>query len=303
MSVISAVMSANRTYNIEQAFNAKDITTATMRNAVTDWYSLYYCDANNDTEDTSQRLPVSVVSKLYKAIFSEYIATADGAKSGFVDEIIRGLDGVRKRAVQKMLVGGRCYIKPLLGQPMAFGVIDRRSYIPLGRDGSGNITDIGTWEQTQTGNLTYTLLERRTVDNAGYLTIENKLYRSDVPDSLGTGVPLNTLDKYASLEPTMTLPEPVFPLDLFLWNALRRTAWTAPLTLCLYTLRLVALSTTSTATKRKSTRSLRMGVPVSLSATIYCARTRTETDSLTAPCSWVLMMTRTRRVLPSFPRS
>jgi A118 family predicted phage portal protein len=214
VSVISAVLSANRTYNIEQAFNAKDITTATMRNAVTDWYSLYYCDANNDTEDTSQRLPVSVVSKLYKAIFSEYIATADGAKSGFVDEIIRGLDGVRKRAVQKMLVGGRCYIKPLLGQPMAFGVIDRRSYIPLGRDGSGNITDIGTWEQTQTGNLTYTLLERRTVDNAGYLTIENKLYRSDVPDSLGTGVPLNTLDKYASLEPTMTLPEPVFSIGL-----------------------------------------------------------------------------------------
>lgn len=214
MSVISAVLSANRTYNIEQAFNAKDITTVTMRNAVTDWYGLYYCDANNDNEDPCQRLPVAVVSKLYKAIFSEYAATADGAKSEYIDEIIRGLDGVRKRAVQKMLVGGRCYIKPLLGQQMAFGVIDRRSYIPLGRDENGNIADIGTWEQTQTGSLTYTLLERRTVDNAGYLTIENRLYRSDVPDSLGTEVPLNTLDKYASLEPTMTLPEPVFSIGL-----------------------------------------------------------------------------------------
>lgn len=214
MSVISAVLSANRTYNIEQAFNAKDITTATMRNAVADWYGLYYCDANNDNEDTCQRLPVAVVSKLYKAIFSEYSATADGAKSEYIDEIIRGLDGVRKRAVQKMLVGGRCYIKPLLGHPMAFGVIDRRSYIPLGRDENGNITDIGTWEQTQIGSMTYTLLERRTVDNAGYLTIENRLYHSDVPDSLGTEVSLNTLDKYASLEPTMTLPEPVFSIGL-----------------------------------------------------------------------------------------
>ena len=104
MSVISAVLSANRTYNIEQAFNAKDITTATMRNAVTDWYSLYYCDANNDTEDTSQRLPVSVVSKLYKAIFSQYIATADGAKSGFVTRSSVGWMACAKEPCRRCLL-------------------------------------------------------------------------------------------------------------------------------------------------------------------------------------------------------
>lgn len=214
MSLIGAALSTNRIYNMEQAFGAKDITTAAMRKAVTDWYSLYYCEATGAQEDACQRLPVAVVSKLYKAAFSEYAATADGAKADFVGSILSGLDKIRKRAVQQMLIGGRCYIKPLIGQPLAFAVVDRRSYIPLGDDGCGHITDVGTWEQTQAGNVVYTLLERRTVDNGGYLTIENRLYRSDVVGTLGVEVPLDTLSKYADLERSMTLPEPVWSIGL-----------------------------------------------------------------------------------------
>ena len=214
MSLIGAALSANKTYNMEQAFNAKDTTTAAMRQAITDWYSLYYCDAVNAQEDACQRLPVAVVGKLYKTTFSEYVATADGAKAEFLSGLLSGLDHVRKRAVQQMLIGGRCYIKPLIGQPMAFAVIDRRSYIPFGDDGCGHVTDIGTWEQTLIGNTVYTLLERRTMDARGYLTIESRLYRSDAVGTLGVEVPLATLDKYKDLERSMTLPEPVGSIGL-----------------------------------------------------------------------------------------
>ena len=216
MSLIGAALSANRIYNFEQAFRAKDITSPAMRLAIGDWYNLYYCDDKSAGEDTCQRLPVAVVNKLYKATFSEYTASAEGNKAEFIGDILRGLGNARKKATQQMLIGGRCYLKPLLGQPMAFAVVNRRSYMPLRCDELGRITDIGTWEQTREGNTVYTLLERRTVDAAGYLTIESRLFRADMPSggALGTELPLGTLDKYAQLEPIVRLPEPVYSIGL-----------------------------------------------------------------------------------------
>lgn len=215
MSLISAVLSANKIYNYEQVFGVKDITSDAMHKAVADWYGLYYCDVKNEGEDTCQRLPVAVVTKLYKTIFSEYSATAEGSKSDYISDVLRGLDNTRKKATQQMLIGGRCYLKPLLGKNMEFAVVNRRSYMPLGCDEMGRITDIGTWEETRESSILYTLLERRTVDSAGYLTIESRLFRSEPhAGTLGTEVSLGTLEKYAGLEPVVTLPEPVYSIGL-----------------------------------------------------------------------------------------
>ena len=72
MGIMSAIFDANKIYNFEQAFGAKDLTTPEMRAAIVDWYALYYNSAPNDKEDPCQRLPVAIVSKLYKAMFGEY---------------------------------------------------------------------------------------------------------------------------------------------------------------------------------------------------------------------------------------
>ena len=214
MSILSAIFSSNTIYNFEQAFGAKDITTADMQAAIDEWFRLYYNDKPTAEEDPSQRLPVVIVSKLYKTMFSEYTADGNGAKKAYINEILSSLNGVRKKATQQMLIGGQCFIKPLITQPLTFGVISRQNYLTLARDAQGNITDIGTTEQTRIGDTLLTLLERRTVDNNGYLTIETRLYRSDDGSTLGIEVPLNTLDKYAELEPTLTLPEPVYSVGL-----------------------------------------------------------------------------------------
>lgn len=215
MSLISAVLSANKIYNYEQVFGVKDITSDAMHKAIEEWYGLYYCDVKDEGEDTCQRLPVAVVNKLYKTIFSEYSATAGGSKANYISDVLRGLCNTRKKAMQQMLIGGRCYLKPLLGKNMEFAVVNRRSYMPLGCDELGRITDIGTWEETRESNILYTLLERRTVDSAGYLTIESRLFRAEPNDgTLGKEVPLNTLVKYAALEPIVTLPEPVYSIGL-----------------------------------------------------------------------------------------
>lgn len=219
MGIISAIFDAGRTYNFNQAFGVNDITTSEMKAAIKDWYDLYYNNKATADEDPCQRLPVAIVSKLYKAIFSEYKAEATGAKAEFVGGIIDALDSIRKKATQQMLIGGNCFIKPLLTEPLTFGVINRQNYMTLARSSDGSITDIGTAEQTRDNGVLYTLLERRTVDAAGYLTIETKLYRSSDGATLGVEVPLDTLDKYASLEPLVTLPQPVFSVGLIPFNS------------------------------------------------------------------------------------
>lgn len=206
MSVISALFD-NKTYSFEQAFGVKDITSSDMLRAIKNWFALYFDGNAPETEDDCQRLPVMVVNKLNKTIFSEYdVSVSDkGSKATFVQATIDRLDSVRAEAVQQMLVGGTCLIKPILAQDgFVFSVVRRDCFIPLARDITGKLTSIGMAEFTAEGGKYYTLMERRTVD--GVLTIESKLYVSDTRSTIGTQVPLATLDRYAELLPAMTLP-------------------------------------------------------------------------------------------------
>lgn len=217
MSVFSALFD-NKTYNFEHAFGAKDITSSDMKKAINDWYDLYYMRQPTDTEDPCQRLPVTIINKLTKTTFSEYQAGTDmvGKKGEYLGAILTALDRVRKKAVQSALIGGECFLKPIFTPSgLCFAVVDRPNYLVLGRNEQEEITDIGTAETTVVGKLRYTLLERRTVEYTGYLTIESKLYRADsTSNTLGVEVPLATLEKYAALEPMFTLPKPVMSLGL-----------------------------------------------------------------------------------------
>lgn len=211
MSVFSALFD-NKTYNFEQAFGAKDITTPDMKRAIRDWYTLFYNDKPDDKEDPCQRLPVAIVSKLTKTTFSEYSATS---KNAYANTVLTALERIRKKAMQNALIGGECLLKPIFTvRGLTFSVIERRNMLILGRDEQDEITSIGTEEMTVEGNAFYTLLERRTVNEDGYLTIESKLYSSDTAGVLGNEVPLATLDKYAMLAPVLVFPHPVWSLGL-----------------------------------------------------------------------------------------
>jgi len=212
MSVFSALFDT-KIKNFEQAFNVKDITTDNMKAAIREWYALYYADKSTETEDPCQRLPFTVINKLTKTTFSEYEAKSENA---FAKTILNGLERRRKQSMQQTLIGGESFLKPLLLSDgrIEFSVIQRRNYLVLGRNETDAITDIGTQESTEIGGLYYTLLERRTIDPAGYLTIESRLYRSDSRDMIGIEVPLGTLDKYAALERANKLPNPLWSLGL-----------------------------------------------------------------------------------------
>ena len=197
---------------IEQAFDAKDITTPEMQAAIEMWFDLYYLKERTKKQDPSQRIPFAVVNKISRAIFSEF--NFDPSVE-FVKSTLNSLEVVRKRAMQQTLIGGECLIKPVFNNGnIEFSVIARRNYRVFGRKSTGEVTDVGTMESTSENGYFFRLLERRTVDDGGYLTIVSKLYRSQSDSSLGTNVPLSTLPKYAELEETITFQKPVGSVGL-----------------------------------------------------------------------------------------
>ncbi len=194
-------------YDYEGSFETADITTKAMRNAVEEWFSLYYQQDTTADSDPCQRIPYTVVNKIVKTVFGEYKVSAG---SPVVAELIARLDEKRKEALQLALVGGECYIKPCPSETgFSFTLIPRNNVLIFSRDAQGKPMDMGTVEKTVRGKYYYTLLERRTVDEKGYLTIENRLFRSSSSDKLGNQVSLNEHPDYSRLAVRYRYPEPI----------------------------------------------------------------------------------------------
>lgn len=201
MAIFSALFN-NNTDSFQQAFNVKDITSAEMMQAIKDCFNLYFSAEEHPEEDDCQRLPVIVVNKLTKTAFSEYSVNADGE---FAQGVLKALDVIKKKAMQYMLVGGECLIKPVpYGDRFYFLPVRRDCFIPLGRDEEGKLTSIGMAEFSSVNGEYYTLLEKRTAGKT--LIIENKLFMSEISGTFGREVPLTSLHKYELLQPVITLP-------------------------------------------------------------------------------------------------
>ena len=58
-------------YSLEDAFCAKDITSAEMKAAITDWFALYYDKQPTKNSDPCQRIAYTGVNKITKTCFGE----------------------------------------------------------------------------------------------------------------------------------------------------------------------------------------------------------------------------------------
>lgn len=205
-----------------QAFGQPDIASAEMQTAIKSWIAEYFRREPDDISDPCQRLPYTIVHKLEKGMFAEYdsgLLDKDSAKGGWMDENLAQLDQVKSTAMQWALIGGEAWLKPV---PLQMGgktvfcplVIRRSQAVVLGRGPNGTLTAIGTCEQTAQDSSFYTLLEKRMVDENGYLTITNRLYCSPDASQLGTPCALASLPRYAGLAPEYTYPKPVGSVGL-----------------------------------------------------------------------------------------
>ena len=194
------------------AFKANDITSDDMKKAIQEWFDLYYMREPANGEDPCQQIPHTIVRKLTKAIFAEYEATT---KDAYTEGILSALDKKSADAMQLALIGGESKLKPIpYADGFRFVVVPRNNILVFARDAEGNMTDVGTAERTSHGNAYFTLLERRTVDENGYLTITNRLFKSYSKENLGQEVPLNSIPQYEQLEPEYTFTKPVGSVGL-----------------------------------------------------------------------------------------
>lgn len=199
-------------YSYEEAFGAADKTTRAMRQAIADWFAAYYgCDDTQD-RDACQRIAYTVVNKIVRTVFGEYQSTTQQQSYA---PLLESLDGVARQALELSLVGGSCFLKPVPEKNgFSVGLIPRSNVLIFGRDASGAVNDLGTVERSTLGRYYYTLLERRTVDKKGYLTVENKLLRSLNGQNPGTPVPLTEHPAYRELPKSYRFARPVGSVGL-----------------------------------------------------------------------------------------
>ena len=214
----------NSVISTAQGFGSPDVTTSAMRAAIKEWFGIYFRQEAGDKKDPCTRLAYTIVHKLDKGVFAEYksdiLDKEKTSKGAWMDANLSLLDLAKSDIMQWMLVGGEVYVKPVprtgpdgktVFRPQP---IRRDRAVILARDGDGHITSIGTAEEMASGGKYYTLLEKRTVDAAGYLTIENKLFESSDRHSLGIRVSLTRLAQYEALPDRYTYPRPVGGLGL-----------------------------------------------------------------------------------------
>lgn len=199
-------------YSYEEAFGSADQTSREMRKAIDLWFRLYYGASGAERGDACQRVAFTVVNKLVRTVFGEYQATS---QERFVQEILNSLCRKARQAMELSMIGGCCYIKPCPGKAgFSFVLIPRNNVLIFSRDADGRPTDMGTVERITYGKYYYTLLERRTVDAGGYLTIENKLYRSMNGQNIGTPVPLAACPEYEALPEMYCYEKPIGSVGL-----------------------------------------------------------------------------------------
>ena len=199
-------------YNYEHVFGAWDKTSRKMRQAIDEWFQAYFGQESASGQDACQRIAFTVVSKIVRTVFGEYNATAGDP---VIQSLLDQLDSKAPQAMQMSLVGGACYIKPCPGKAgFSFTLIPRNHILIFGRNTDGTVTDVGTVEHSTHGRYYYTLCERRKLDERGYLTIENKLYRSLNAQHIGTQVPLTDHPEYAQLFDRYSYAQPIFSVGL-----------------------------------------------------------------------------------------
>lgn len=217
MAFFQAISKLGTTQTFADAFGAADITTPEMQRAIVQWHELYYRAIQPKQYNSAQRIPYTIVDGIHTAAFGEYTCNIDeqNGKGDNMKTVLSTLEKKRAELFQSALIGGECFIKPVVRRnSFAFSTIGRMGFIVLARDVEGNITSICTSEASVHGKHYHTLLERRTVDDNGFLTIESKLYRSTSRDVLGMEVSLADVEAYASLAPVVTLPRPLWNLGL-----------------------------------------------------------------------------------------
>ena len=114
-----------------------------------------------------------------------------------------------KKAMELALIGGESYLKPVIGDEITWRAVSRGDILVFARDADGNPTDVGLMEKSRWGRHWYTLLERRTLDESGFLSVSNRLFRGTNQNEPGREVSQKSLP--CSAASSAVIRAPLFP--------------------------------------------------------------------------------------------
>ena len=170
--------------------------------AATELWSEMYCGHApwNTREILSANIAGAVAAETARLTTVELSVecTGSGLLTGlYEDKVAPGL----RRNVEYGMAGGTLIIKPVASpEGISSQFIRAGRFYPLGYDSSGNISRCAFIDQIRQKRTVFTLLEIHTLTRGGF-TIENRAFRSQSEEILGSEIALTEVDAWADLAP------------------------------------------------------------------------------------------------------
>jgi A118 family predicted phage portal protein len=197
-----------RTLGVDVAISDK------MTKAIELWGKMYDgCPPWLSEEVQSLNLPSAIASELARLTTIEMKSEVSGsARADFLNgEYQRVIDDLR-RYIEYGCAKGGLILKPYAdGGGIAVDYIQADSFLPVAFDNSGRITGAVFVDQIQQGERIYTRIEYHNLTDGGY-EIKNLAFKSSDTSTLGSQIPLESVDSWGGLEPEVLLANVNIPM-------------------------------------------------------------------------------------------
>lgn len=211
---------------VEQVERIETPLSTEMINALDEWYKAYCNQAPWVNDDTvkSMNLPAMIASEIARQVTLEMQWNITGKTAGESsdEEALEAVDNpravylreeftkliaeLRKKLEQGCAAGGMA-VRPYPNTEdghIYFGWTMDWSLYPVAFDENGDLKDVIFRDIYQDGDITYTRLERHTVDGKN-VHVTQRVFKSKFKDQVGTEVPLSAVDQWKNLQPEATL--------------------------------------------------------------------------------------------------
>ena len=212
---------------IEQVEKIETPLSVDMINALDEWYKAYCNQASWVNDDTvkSMNLPALIASEIARQVTlemqwnitgktpekgpddEEAPEAIDNPRSEYLrTEFEKLMAELRKKLEQGCAAGGMA-VRPYPNTEdghIYFGWTMDWSLYPVAFDENGDLKDVIFRDVYQDGDISYTRLERHTVEGEN-VHVTQRVFKSKFKDQVGQEVPLSAVDQWKNLQPEATL--------------------------------------------------------------------------------------------------
>lgn len=186
-------------------FYKTDIAVSdTVLSKIEEWERMYKGNAPwvDNKEVYSLGLEQAIVREFANVTLNEMDCKVSNKR---LDDIFKKATNDLNKNLQRALATGAMVIKPLGDDKVQF--VPQSAFIPIEYDVNGRLIKVIFPETKQVSEQEYlTRLEYHDLDYEKGLTITNRAFKSNTPDTLGKEIPLESVSEWADLDPYINYP-------------------------------------------------------------------------------------------------